>query len=118
MFDYLFKHKVIYIDLKPENVSSDAFVKLTDFVLPKDLSDIETATTFCGTSEYLAPEIVSGRNYTCSTVWRVLGVFLYELLFGQTPIEITNRMKMFKNNTSKELVFLDLTKLESLLMHD
>lgn len=106
-FDYLHKHKVIYRDLKPENVllDADGFVKLTDFGLAKDLTDIETATTFCGTAEYLAPEIVSRRNYTYSIDWWTLGILLYELLFGQTPFESTNRMKMFKNITSKEPVF-------------
>ena len=96
--NYLHVLKVIYRDLKPENVLLDAqgHIKLTDFGLAKALDDFTNQTgTFCGTSEYIAPEIVSRKPYGPPIDWWALGILTYELLYGQTPFFNQNKARMF-----------------------
>jgi serine/threonine protein kinase len=97
--NYLHFLGVIYRDLKPENVLLDGqgHLKLTDFGLSKQLdpSD-ETTVTFCGTSEYLAPEVIAGRRYTAKIDWWALGILCYELLHGKTPFANPNKAKLYQ----------------------
>lgn len=98
--NFLHNKKIIYRDLKPENILLDAngHVKLTDFGLSKILDvDDETASTFCGTSEYLAPEIISRKPYTNMIDWWAIGILTYELLFGRTPFYDSNKAKLFQS---------------------
>ena len=89
--EFLHKNKIIYRDLKPENIILDnnGYVKLTDFGLAKDdIQDEEGTQTFCGTPEYLAPEIIGGEKYGKSVdVW-CMGILLYEMIFGLVKILI------------------------------
>lgn len=103
----LHQQKIIYRDLKPENVliTANGHIKLTDFGLSKDLSAIDQTSTFCGTAEYLAPELVNHQNYDYSIDWWTLGIFTFELLFGHTPFANPNRIKMFQNIISKPPAF-------------
>ncbi|EAY23147.1 AGC family protein kinase [Trichomonas vaginalis G3] len=98
---------VIYRDLKPENILLDAngHIKLTDFGLSKNLAHEVHTSTFCGTTEYLAPEVVNHQPYTYSVDWWALGVLTYELLFGTTPFAHQNRAKMFRNILDNEPQF-------------
>jgi serine/threonine protein kinase len=98
--DHLHNQNVIYRDLKPENVmiGADGHIKLTDFGLAK-LSEErgKMTSTFCGTPEYLAPEILTKRPYNEAVDWWALGVIMYEMLFGKTPFFNRVRNKMFQS---------------------
>ena len=82
---YLHESGVVYRDLKPENLLLDisGHVCLTDFGLVKEGMEFGDVThTFCGSPEYLAPEILQGRAYGREVDWWALGTFLYEMLEG------------------------------------
>merc|ERR1712130_241240 len=88
---------VIYRDLKPENILVDntGHVVLTDFGLAKDVSPDEKTNTFCGTPEYLAPEIVTGSGHDKAVDWWSLGILLYELTVGIPPFYSQNVNEMY-----------------------
>ncbi|KAJ3359969.1 RAC-gamma serine/threonine-protein kinase [Allomyces javanicus] len=85
---YLHSKGVVYRDLKLENVLLDeeGHVKITDFGLCKEgIGENITTSTFCGTPEYLAPEILEEENYGKSVDWWACGIVLYEMLVGRPP---------------------------------
>jgi len=88
---------VIYRDLKPENILLDdnGHVCLTDFGLSKDVEPTDKAHTFCGTPEYLAPEIVTGAGHDKAVDWWSLGILLYELTVGIPPFYSQNVNEMY-----------------------
>ncbi|OHT11067.1 AGC family protein kinase [Tritrichomonas foetus] len=106
---YLHSIGIVYRDLKPENILLDAngHIKLTDFGLSKDIlaTDTGTATTFCGTSEYLAPEVVMQMPYSYPIDMWALGVLVYEMILGTTPFYDENKAKMFTNIVGSEPFF-------------
>jgi serine/threonine protein kinase len=83
--------------MKPENilVGDDGYVYLADFGLAKMLNDDELAMSFCGTAEYLAPEMISGEGHDKSIDWWSVGVLLYELIVGIPPFYHKNKNKMY-----------------------
>lgn len=88
---------VIYRDLKPENILLDdsGHVCLTDFGLSKDVDPNDKAHTFCGTPEYLAPEIVTAVGHDKAVDWWSLGILLYELTVGIPPFYSQNVNQMY-----------------------
>ncbi|KNC56254.1 AGC protein kinase [Thecamonas trahens ATCC 50062] len=80
---------VLYRDLKPENVLLDAsgYIRLTDFGISKQTSDAGSGRTssFCGTPNYMAPEIIAGGMYGRSVDWWCLGILMFEMLVGRPP---------------------------------
>jgi len=88
---------VLYRDLKPENILLDStgHVILTDFGLAKDVAPDEKTNTFCGTPEYLAPEIVTGAGHDKAVDWWSLGILLYELTVGIPPFYSQNVNEMY-----------------------
>jgi len=91
---------VVYRDLKPENVLLDArgHVRLTDFGLSKERVTHyhEGASSFCGTPEYLAPEILARRGHGRAVDWWSLGALLYEMLPGLPPFYSRDREQLFE----------------------
>ena len=101
---------VIYRDLKPENILLDyqGHIALCDFGLCKlDMKDEDRTNTFCGTPEYLAPELLMGRGYNKTVDWWTLGVLLYEMLTGLPPFYDENTNEMYRKILSEPLHFSD-----------
>uniref|UniRef100_A0A673JQI2 non-specific serine/threonine protein kinase n=1 Tax=Sinocyclocheilus rhinocerous TaxID=307959 RepID=A0A673JQI2_9TELE len=92
--DHLHGLGIIYRDLKPENIllDNDGHIKLTDFGLSKESIDHENkAYSFCGTVEYMAPEVVNRRGHTHSADWWSYGVLMFEMLTGTLPFQGKDR---------------------------
>jgi serine/threonine protein kinase len=111
---------LIHSDLKPENVllSPSGHVILTDFGLSKQfrisLTFTEKTSTFCGTAEYLAPEVLREEPYGYEVDWWSLGTFLYEMLTGITPFWAEDQVTMYRRVLEDELEFPeDLVGLEA-----
>ena len=99
---------VIYRDLKPENILLDyqGHIALCDFGLCKlDMKDEDRTNTFCGTPEYLAPELLMGSGYNKTVDWWTLGVLLYEMLTGLPPFYDENTNEMYRKILSEPLHF-------------
>ena len=105
--DYLHKNGIVYRDIKPENIllEEDGYLKLIDFGMAKILKDEEKANSFCGTPEYLAPEIITGEGHNRMADWWSYGALIYEMLFGIPPFFSENVEKMYSLITNSELRF-------------
>ncbi|PIL37051.1 transporter [Ganoderma sinense ZZ0214-1] len=99
--EHLHKYDIVYRDLKPENILLDAtgHVALCDFGLSKpDLQAGELTNTFCGTTEYLAPEVLLDEHgYSKLVDFWSLGVLLFEMCCGWSPFYAEDTQQMYKN---------------------
>lgn len=84
-FIHIHQHNVAYRDLKPENLvlDSEGYLKIADFGLSKFIDG--NTFTMCGTPDYLAPEIITGKGHGMPVDWWALGVFIFELVAAQAP---------------------------------
>lgn len=90
---------IIHRDIKPENILLDSndSVKLCDFGWSNFFNDKQTRMTYCGTPEYLAPEMIKQKGHTKSLdIWN-LGILFFELLTGRPPFEGKNQQELFQN---------------------
>ena len=105
--EYLHKNGIVYRDIKPENIllEEDGYLKLIDFGMAKILKEDENTNSFCGTPEYLAPEIITGEGHNKMADWWSYGTLVYEMLFGIPPFFCDNVEKMYQLITKCELRF-------------
>jgi len=106
--EYLHGKSIIYRDLKPENCLLDekGHVKLTDFGLSKtNIKGNQTTHSFCGTPEYLAPEILRRNGHGKPADWWSLGALLFEMLMGMPPFYSRDRDRLFEKILHSELRF-------------
>ncbi|XP_030579843.1 serine/threonine-protein kinase N2 [Archocentrus centrarchus] len=96
--EFLHQNKIVYRDLKLDNLLMDAdgFVRIADFGLCKEgMGHGDRTSTFCGTPEFLAPEVLTDSTYTRSVDWWGLGVLIYEMLVGESPFPGDDEEEVF-----------------------
>lgn len=106
----LHRFGILYRDLKPENIllTNDGHVVLTDFGLSKCLTESNNnykTSTFCGTAEYLAPEVLLGEDYSFAVDYWSFGTILFEMLAGVPPFWDENHDDMYQRIIGDPLCF-------------
>uniref|UniRef100_A0A8D2ZP04 non-specific serine/threonine protein kinase n=1 Tax=Scophthalmus maximus TaxID=52904 RepID=A0A8D2ZP04_SCOMX len=106
--EYLHSRDVVYRDLKLENLmlDKDGHMKITDFGLCKEgITPDATMKTFCGTPEYLAPEVLEDNDYGRAVDWWGLGVVMYEMMCGRLPFYNQDHERLFELILMEEIRF-------------
>eukprot|EP01120_Amphizonella_sp_Union-15-10_P001174 TRINITY_DN11229_c0_g1_i1.p1 TRINITY_DN11229_c0_g1~~TRINITY_DN11229_c0_g1_i1.p1 ORF type:complete len:402 (-),score=57.38 TRINITY_DN11229_c0_g1_i1:80-1285(-) len=103
--DHLHSMGIIHRDLKPENIllDSDGHIILTDFGFAKENIEATRATSFCGTIEYMSPQMIKHEPYGYETDWWSLGVLIYDLLVGKPPFMAKNPKALQKKILTQTL---------------
>ncbi|KAK6313681.1 hypothetical protein J4Q44_G00151400 [Coregonus suidteri] len=103
---YLHDHKIVYRDLKLDNLllDTEGYVKIADFGLCKEGMGYQDRTsTFCGTPEFLAPEVLTETSYTRAVDWWGLGVLIFEMLVGESPFPGDDEEEVFDSIVNDEV---------------
>ncbi|XP_042305210.1 serine/threonine-protein kinase N1 isoform X2 [Sceloporus undulatus] len=103
---FLHDHKIVYRDLKLDNLllDTDGYVKIADFGLCKEgMGYADRTSTFCGTPEFLAPEVLTDTSYTRAVDWWGLGVLIYEMLVGESPFPGDDEEEVFDSIVNDEV---------------
>ena len=106
-FKYMHDRDIVYRDIKPENilVDMDGHIRIADFGLSKIIGRNERSYSFCGSPEYLSPEMLqNGEGHDRRLDIYCLGVLLYEMLTGLPPFYDEDHSKMFDKIVNSELV--------------
>ncbi|KAM8885868.1 serine/threonine-protein kinase N2-like isoform 2-T4 [Spinachia spinachia] len=106
--EFLHLNKIIYRDLKLDNLLMDAdgFIKITDFGLCKEgMGHGDRTSTFCGTPEFLAPEVLTEDNYTRAVDWWGMGVLIFEMLIGESPFPGEDEEEVFDSIVNDDVQY-------------
>ncbi|KAL7078317.1 hypothetical protein ACQ4LE_001925 [Meloidogyne hapla] len=115
--EFLHTNKIVYRDLKLDNLILDreGYVKLADFGLCKEgMGPNDRTSTFCGTPEFLAPEVLTENSYTRAIDWWGLGVLIFEMLVGEPPFSGADEEEIFDSIVNDEVHYPQFLSIESI----
>jgi len=104
-FAYMHSKNIIYRDLKPENLVLDGngYLKITDFGFAKEIT--ANTFTFCGTPDYLAPEVIKGTGHSFGVDWWTMGILLFEMLGSMAPFVAHDVNDVYKKILKSHIKF-------------
>ncbi|KAJ8404204.1 hypothetical protein AAFF_G00339770 [Aldrovandia affinis] len=114
---FLHDHKIVYRDLKLDNLllDTEGYVKIADFGLCKEgMGYGDRTSTFCGTPEFLAPEVLTDTSYTRAVDWWGVGVLIYEMLAGESPFPGDDEEEVFDSIVNDEVRYPRFLSAESI----
>ena len=91
-------------------MDANGYLKLADFGLAKVVSQDAESHSFCGTPDYLAPEMLQALGHDHTVDWWALGVLIYEMLIGVTPFYNKNRNMLLMKIKNSKVIFPDKNK--------
>uniref|UniRef100_A0A7N6F9E7 protein kinase C n=1 Tax=Anabas testudineus TaxID=64144 RepID=A0A7N6F9E7_ANATE len=114
---FLHDHKIVYRDLKLDNLllDTEGYVKIADFGLCKEgMGFRDRTSTFCGTPEFLAPEVLTETSYTRAVDWWGLGVLIFEMLVGESPFPGDDEEEVFDSIVNDEVRYPQFLSTEAI----